>query len=511
MTVQRKLTVPLAWQYLSKLTPDAYPGLRVVSQNNDGTHQLELNEAFWRKGGADIYVSEVHDFMRHFQDFLGHQQQSSEFAIATCKDAHTRKLMLDFVSAIKLYRKIPQALGQHEAVMKHAKQTFDRVRAQLQGNGLDLLLDSQAYRVLKRINQFSRPTELFASCCWLFTEQRHIHARLTAVGEDTHKRAAASVLKTTLDQLSRFREELSARHLDMLSKLQDYFTEHPCKHCFGSNERATVQCLTQNCTGQLPRDICFMGCTSSIAERVHSAGKLNVADDQGLDLQYPIWKPQMEVVQPASYAERMDGLICTAMRAAVEEYALSICKIAQDAGMSMRDVYEIANRQRTVLEIQGSLRPQITAKIEALILEELRLPILRFASAIMQFGQECAMPFNRIQQVAEVQLEKLLDEPSQSSGSSWSGTSSSTDAMHAATYRRQDEREGTATYPAEWHAMLNGLTSMGPFSAAETQLWQSGYGMHAKPLYMPDLSYEDIPLPGCSLSPLTAFTLHDSA
>lgn len=83
--------------------------------------------------------------------------------------------------------------------------------------------------------------------------------------------------------------------------------------------------------------------------------------------------------------------------------------------------------------------------------------------------------------------------------------------MHAATYRRQDEREGTATYPAEWHAMLNGLTSMGPFSAAETQLWQSGYGMHAKPLYMPDLSYEDIPLPGCSLSPLTAFTLHDSA
>lgn len=82
--------------------------------------------------------------------------------------------------------------------------------------------------------------------------------------------------------------------------------------------------------------------------QVHSAGKLNVADDQGLDLQYPIWKPQMEVVQPASYAERMDGLICTAMRAAVEEYALSICKIAQDAGMSMRDVYEIANRQRTV-------------------------------------------------------------------------------------------------------------------------------------------------------------------
>lgn len=77
------------------------------------------------------------------------------------------------------------------------------MRAQLQGNGLDLLLDSQAYRVLKRINQFSRPTELFASCCWLFTEQRHIHARLTAVGEDTHKRAAASVLKTTLDQLVR--------------------------------------------------------------------------------------------------------------------------------------------------------------------------------------------------------------------------------------------------------------------------------------------------------------------
>lgn len=57
-----------------------------------------MNEAFWRKGGADIYVSEVHDFMRHFQDFLGELwPQFPQNCFTTCTSAVLLLAMLSLL------------------------------------------------------------------------------------------------------------------------------------------------------------------------------------------------------------------------------------------------------------------------------------------------------------------------------------------------------------------------------------------------------------------------------
>lgn len=79
----------------------------------------------------------------------------------------------------------------------------DRLRVHIQEKGMQLLLDRNGYRILKRINQFSRPAETLGACKWLLMKQDVVHRSLRELPADVHARCAVPVLHATIDQLVR--------------------------------------------------------------------------------------------------------------------------------------------------------------------------------------------------------------------------------------------------------------------------------------------------------------------
>ncbi|KAK9808013.1 hypothetical protein WJX73_004229 [Symbiochloris irregularis] len=276
------------WRHLTRPQPreSQFPGLYVVNENADRSFKLQVLPQAWRSSPEEMQA-QVAQFLHDLEVLLDTQGEPAAIA---CSNYEASSHILNFVTACKLYRNVPQVSAGQRGIMRQASRLFERWQMLIKAHGLSLMLKDNGWRVPRRVILFSHPDEIFASCAWLFYGQQALHSGFQEMLPQVHDKAA-ELLHATVSQLDKHQNFLQAEHEPALQALRVHFLRSPCAKCFPYLVAMQVQHLATRCHNLAHANASLKLPELSLNARLHSLSSVGKGYREGLG------KPQQQQQQ----------------------------------------------------------------------------------------------------------------------------------------------------------------------------------------------------------------------